>query len=257
MAIAPLGSPTTSTNKPQSPPTSAALDRDAFMKLLVAQLSHQDPLQPMQGTEFVTQLAQFSALEQAMAQSKKMDVVSTQLSGISANEATTLVGKQVTVRGKAIAFDGTTATGSSVTLGGPAAKVSVVVRDANGKAVRTLELGAKPKGALPIAWDGKNDAGQTVPPGSYTLSVSATGADGAPVTTSQDTTGLVTRISFEKGYPELVLDSGATAPISDLVSVSLPSKPLPTEGAFHADHERDVLGCLRSQRGGPGARSGG
>ena len=64
-----------------------ALDRDAFLKLLVAQLSHQDPLKPMEGTEFVTQLAQFTAVEQQLAQSAKLDLISLQLRGLSNNEA--------------------------------------------------------------------------------------------------------------------------------------------------------------------------
>ena len=56
---------------PQSP-----LDKDAFLKLLVAQLQHQDPLKPMEGTEFVTQLAQFTAVEQGAAQTAKLDLIS-------------------------------------------------------------------------------------------------------------------------------------------------------------------------------------
>ena len=60
----------------------------------------------------------------------------------------------------------------------------------------------------------------------YTLKVNATKADGSPVSATQDVTGLVTKISFDKGYPELTLDNGTTTPISDLVGVeALPTKP--------------------------------
>jgi flagellar basal-body rod modification protein FlgD len=196
------------------------MDREAFLKLLVAQISHQDPLKPMEGTEFVTQLSQFAMVEQAIAQSTQLGNVSTQLGGIANNDATALVGKQITVRGKSLTSDGITATTSAVTLSGPAAKVSADILDANGKVVRTLDLGAHAAGALPITWDGKDAAGNPQPKGTYFLKVNATTADGKAVSSTQDVTGVVTKISFEKGYPELTLDNGATAPISDLVGVA-------------------------------------
>lgn len=212
----------TATATPSSSGAKPAIDKDAFLKLLVAQLSHQDPLNPMQGTEFVTQLSQFSIVEQAVAQSKQLELLSTQVTGLSNNEATALVGKSVTVRGHGIAFDGVLATGANVTLGGPATKVTASIKDTAGNVVRTLDLGARPAGSVSVQWDGKDDHGNTVPKGSYSLSVTATDANNAPVHVSQDVTGVVTKVSFDKGYPELTLDTGATAAISDLVSVAAP-----------------------------------
>ncbi|MCU0684270.1 MAG: flagellar hook assembly protein FlgD [Polyangiaceae bacterium] len=206
----------------------SAMDKDTFLKLLVAQISHQDPLKPMEGTEFVTQLAQFSAVEQAMQQSQRLELLSAQMSGLANNAATDLVGKTVTLRGKSVAFDGVTATGASVTLGGAAESVKVTVRDASGKAVRTLDLGAKPAGALAVTWDGKDDAGQPVSAGSYSLEVQAKNADGAAIAVSQDVQGVVKGVFFDKGYPEILLDSGVRAPISDLIGVvgqAAPSSP--------------------------------
>lgn len=195
------------------------VDREAFLKLLVAQLSHQDPLQPMEGTEFVSQLSQFALVEQAVAQSSHLGVLSTQVGGLANNEAIGLVGRTVTVRGSGVAFDGTTATSSSVTLGAPAARVTATLRDVNGRVVRTLELGARPAGALAVHWDGRDANGQPVPRGSYTLAVAAATEDGRPVSVAQEVTGTVARVSFERGYPQLTLDTGVEAPISDLVSV--------------------------------------
>lgn len=195
------------------------MDREAFLKLLVAQISHQDPLKPMEGTEFVTQLSQFAMVEQAISQSTQLTNVSTQLGGIANNDATALAGKRVTMRGKTMAFDGITATTSAVTLDAPAAKVTADVLDSNGKTVRTIDLGAHQAGALPITWDGKDISGQSAPPGNYSLRVSATTANGVAVHTTQDVSGVVKKISFDRGYPELTLDNGATGPISDLVNV--------------------------------------
>lgn len=203
-----------------------ALDREAFLKLLVAQLSQQDPLAPAEGTEFVAQLATFAQVEQAIAQTQRLDLLSTQMRGLSNNEAVGLVGQTVTVRGRAIAYDGVSATGASVTLDGPAQQVTATIRDASGRAVRTLNLGPRPAGALSVAWDGMDDSGQRAAAGSYSVDVRATQADGTAVGVTQDVTGVVARVTFDRGYAELVLDSGARAPIADLVSVAqTPRRP--------------------------------
>lgn len=208
-----------------TPAAAKPLDRDAFLKLLVAQMKNQDPLKPMEGTEYVSQLSQFAMVEQAISQSKGLDTLSAQLGGIANNDAASLAGKKVTMRGQTMAFDGISAVKSAVTLAGPAASVSADVVDASGKVVRTIDLGTRPGGVTSITWDGKDANGNAAAKGTYTLRVKATTADGKPVSVTQDVTGIVTKISFEKGYPELTLDSGATGPISDLVSVD---NPLPT-----------------------------
>ncbi len=220
----PVSSVGSSTGAPATEaPQQGALDREAFLKLLVAQLSHQDPLQPMEGTEFVTQLAQFTAVEQQLIQSSKLDLISLQMTGLANNEAAGLVGKQVTVRGKGVAFDGMTPTATSVTLGAKAETVKVEVRGPDGEIVRTMDLPGHGAGAMPLNWDGKTDEGATAAPGTYTMEVTAEDADGKPVNVTQDVTGTVVSVNFDKGYPELVLDSGVRAPISDLVSVQTPA----------------------------------
>lgn len=199
--------------------SSSSVNRDDFLKLLVAQLSHQDPLQPTEGTEFVQQLSQFSLVEQSLNQSNQLNVISTQLSGLSSNEAVGLVGRAVTVRGHGIAFDGATATSASVNLAANAATVKATIRDSNGRVVRTIDLGPRQAGAVGVQWDGRDDRGNTMPRGTYSLTVEAKTAEGNSVNVTQDVTGRVTSVTFDRGYPELHLDTGVAAPISDLVSV--------------------------------------
>ena len=217
------GATTTPTAGAGSLQSSTGLDKDSFLKLLVAQISNQDPLSPMEGTEFVTQLSQFAMVEQSIAQSTSLGTLSSQIGGIANNDATSLVGKTVTLRGRALEFDGTNAATTSVNLSGASATTKVDIVDANGNVVRTLDMGSKPAGQMSITWDGKTANGQKAPAGSYTVKVTATDAAGSPVTASQDVTGTVKSIGFDKGYPELVLDSGATGSVADLVSVSQPT----------------------------------
>lgn len=196
------------------------LDKEAFLKLLVAQLSHQDPLKPMEGTEFVTQLAQFTSVEQQIMQSQKLDILSTQMQGLAGNEAAMLVGKRVTVQGQGnLNFDGSLAATGSFSLQGNATSVKVDIKDKDGNVVRTMDMKSRNAGAVGVTWDGKNDSGKTMPPGQYSVEVHATDKDGKPVATTQQVSGIVTAVTYDKGYPEVVLDNGVHAPLSELVSV--------------------------------------
>ena len=210
----------TTTSSTASAASSTAMDKNSFLKLLIAQMQHQDPLNPTEGTEYVTQLAQFSLVEQSQNQATQLTNISTQVGGLASNEATALVGKSVTVSNAAgIAWDGLTATGASVNLAASSAKTTVQIQDSTGKTIRTIDAGAHSAGPLPVAWDGKDSTGQTAAKGNYTLKVTATTVDGKSIDVKNTVSGIVTKVNFDKGYPELVLNSGATAPISDLVGV--------------------------------------
>jgi flagellar basal-body rod modification protein FlgD len=222
----PLTSTTDGTASVAASAATPALGQDAFLKLLMAQLQNQDPLQPTDGTEFVTQLAQFSQVEQSVAQSTTLGNIATQLQGLSNANASDLVGKTVTVSGSGMQWNGTYATTANVTLAGPAQQVQVSIQDSQGHVVRTMSLGAEGAGALPITWNGAADSGQPTPAGAYTVRVTATGAGGAPVQVTNAVTGVVTKVSYDQGYPALTLSSGAVAPVSQLVSVGVsPASP--------------------------------
>ncbi|HET9958234.1 MAG TPA: FlgD immunoglobulin-like domain containing protein [Polyangiaceae bacterium] len=203
-----------------------ALGRDAFLKLLVAQLRHQDPLKPQDDSAFVAQLAQFSSLEQTMGINDRLDTLSMQSQGLQNSQVVGLVGKQATVRGNVVTTDGS---GGGVplafTLDGAAEKSTVTVRDSNGNVVRTLEVGKRSAGVVRLTWDGRNDAGTVQPEGSYSIAVSAANEAGGAVSVSQSTKGTVQSVSFDKGYPVLHLDSGVNVPVSDLLQVDSPPSP--------------------------------
>lgn len=199
------------------------LDKNAFLKLLVAQMKNQDPLKPMDNTEFVAQLAQFSNLEQVMGINSRLDTLTVQGQGLQNTEIANLVGKTVTVNGKSVALDGS---GSAVPFGfsidQASASTTVVISDTNGNPIRTMDAGARNAGLVKLTWDGKNDSGVRQNPGPYTVTVTAKTQGGAPIPVTQNGKGRVAAVSFAKGYPELQLDNGLAVPISDLLDVSAP-----------------------------------
>ncbi len=189
-----------------------------FLKLLVAQLRHQDPLNPVQNTEFVTQLAQFTSLEQTMGINSRLDLLANQTRGLANSEAVNLVGQDVVVSGNRLTHEGT---GAPVlfNLDAATAETKVVVLDEFGKEVKTIDLGPQVAGRGQVRWDGTDNTGTRVPPGTYSATISAKSGEGSAVVVSQETTGTVESVSFEQGYAVLKLDNGVSVPVSDLLRV--------------------------------------
>lgn len=198
-----------------------ALGKDAFLKLLIAQVSHQDPLKPMDDTAFVAQLAQFSSLEQSMGINSRLDALSAQERGIANTQIAALVGKNVTVKGSITTLD-SAGIGSplSFTLADSAASVDVTLTDSTGNPVRTVHLGPESAGLVKIVWDGRDNSGVAQPPGAYAVSVVAKDSNGASVDANLESTGVITNVGFEKGFPNLQLDNGVSAPASDLLRIN-------------------------------------
>ncbi len=202
-----------------------AMGQDAFLKLLVAQLKYQDPLKPQDGSAFVAELAQFSNLEQTMGINDRLDMLALQNRGQANTEVVALVGKQATVRGNMVTSDGTgIGTPMAFNLASAADKVSVTIRDQAGQVVRTIDVGAKNGGNVQLMWDGRNDAGIVQPAGTYSVNVTAKDAGDNPVGVTQETKGIVTAVSFDKGYPVLHLENGISVPVSDLLRVDTANK---------------------------------
>jgi flagellar basal-body rod modification protein FlgD len=81
-------------NTPETPKANGpSVDYQSFLKLLVAQMKNQDPTQPMDGTAYVAQLAQFSNVEQSTLMNKKLDQI---LASSSLSQADGIIGRTVT-----------------------------------------------------------------------------------------------------------------------------------------------------------------
>jgi flagellar basal-body rod modification protein FlgD len=174
------GGATGSTSGTTASATSDAADR--FLKLLVAQLQNQDPLNPLDNAEVTTQLAQISTVTGINQLNDTMSALGAAMSVTQVMQAASLVGHDVVVSGNNvdIASGGATAEGG-LELGSDADHVIVTVSDDAGNVVRTMDLGAQKAGDQFFTWDGKTDSGTAAPTGHYTFSATAT-ANGKAVT---------------------------------------------------------------------------
>lgn len=194
------------------------LAKDDFLRLLLTQMQNQDPLSPVDNKEMLAQLAQFSSLEQMQGVSDRLDTLLLAQSSTNQLATTGLVGRSVSYRTDAIDWTGTGTASLQGSLAAPAA-VTVVVRDESGKAVRTLQLGARPAGGLEVTWDGKDQNGNTLPAGRYAVSATAKAGAGADAALELRGRGLVRGVTFEGDAP-LLLIGGSRVKMSDVVDVT-------------------------------------
>lgn len=194
------------------------LGKDDFVKLLMTQLGNQDPTSPMDNQAFVAQLAQFANVELLQGANTRLDTMALATASSNQTLAAGLVGKDVAFKSDSVHLQAGQAAPLEANLAGSATEVTAVVMDASGKPVRTLRLGAQSAGALSASWDGRDDLGQPQPPGDYTVRITASDLAGKSVSVSQRGTGRVSGVSFEQGYPELLV-GGTRLKMSDVIEI--------------------------------------
>ena len=147
------------------------LSQEDFFSLLTTQLAQQDPFKPLDNTEFVAQMAQFSSLESLQAMQNSFSDFATAMTSNQALQASALVGRTVLVPSNIASFNGTTDVNGLVAISSPASNATLRIEDESGQLIRTIELGDLEQGANDFAWDGTDENGFAVVPGFYQLSV--------------------------------------------------------------------------------------
>jgi flagellar basal-body rod modification protein FlgD len=142
---------------------------DRFLKLLVTQLQNQDPLNPMDNAELTSQMAQINTVTGIEKVNTSVMALTAQIVQMQALQGASLVGRDVTVTGNQLTFDGTTAE-AGFALAGPADAVQVDILDGAGKVVESIPLGAQESGRHGFEWD----AAKYPDAAGYTFRVTAT-----------------------------------------------------------------------------------
>jgi flagellar basal-body rod modification protein FlgD len=181
----------------------STLDRDAFLRLLVTQLQNQDPLDPMDAREMVTQLSELTGVEKLESIEAQLGALQIASAGIANVQASGLVGRTVTADLSSLRVEETGDATGAYTLSSSAQSVTITIYDAEGNVLRTIEEPGGPAGSHTYAWDGLDDEGNRVPPGRYRVELSATSESGAPVEARSEVRGMVTSVTYDGGFPEL------------------------------------------------------
>ena len=152
--------------------------QDRFLKLLVTQLKNQDPLNPMDNAQMTSQLAQISTVDGIEKLNATLKMLVAGNSENQAMQAAGMIGHGVLVPGSGLELREGVALGG-VELEVPSDRVTVTIKDGNGLALKTLELGGLDAGAKGYIWDGTTDNGAVAAAGHYTVSVKAMLGDNA------------------------------------------------------------------------------
>ena len=209
--------------------TRLAENFDTFLTLLTTQLKNQDPLSPMDSTQFTQQLVQMTGVEQQLLTNDLLEkLVSNTGSGVAT--AVSLIGKEVRADADLAALSGGKAEWV-YKLDRAATDVKVEVLDSKGRIVQTIAPTDNAAGEHTFKWDGKTAGGSTASDGVYSLRVTAKDSSGATVPTGVVSQGIVTGVQQVDGQT-LVTINGAQIPWEKITLIrEAPKTPTETETA--------------------------
>jgi flagellar basal-body rod modification protein FlgD len=245
------GGGSSSSSSSSSTKGSSDVTKNEFLQLLVTQLKYQDPLSPMDNSQFLSQLAQFQSLEastnmqtelQTLDNDFKSNVSAQQSSATSMNNASSvsLIGKQVRIKETNVLWDDTAGATIPITVNlGNNSAAAVQILDADGKVVKTLNTTTKDsQNSSTVTWDGSTDQGTYAPAGTYTVNIVGQDTDSSLYAFLQDT---VTGVRFtDKGV--MLKIGGRELSASDVTDVAMDSSSASGFDSISSSNAVSLLG---------------
>lgn len=194
-------------------------DFDMFLKLLTAQMQNQDPLDPMDTSEYTQQLVQYSQVEQSIEQTGTLKSILASLGTQNLTQASSLLGKLVEADSATAGLTAEVPAQWSWEADRSVATMTATILDKNGRIVdtRTIESNSA-SGAL--QWDGATSTGKEMGPGSYTMELVAKDASGTVVPVTVHAFGLVSDVQLQNGNVTLTVN-GEKVSTDDLVRIGV------------------------------------
>ena len=198
--------------------SSLAGDMDAFLLLLTTQLKNQDPLSPLEPTEFTNQLVNFAGVEQQIATNDNIEKLLNVQNAVLASAVIGFVGKEVVAdtSGKLPLQNGEAT--FEYTLGSSASNVVMTISDDEGRILFT-KAGETGVGKHEVTWDGKDGKDQTMPAGSYNLSITPLAFSGETIEHTTRVKAVITGISLAHGETKMAA-RGVTMPVEKIETVT-------------------------------------
>ena len=210
---------TTTAPTVQTAAASSTLTQADFLQLLTAQMQNQDPFNPLDNTEMVAQMAQFSQLSATTDMSTTLTAIANKLGAVSPTDAMAYIGKTVLTAGNTAYGRSAGGIAGAIQLGGAASDVNVTISDASGNILHTAELGAQAAGTVNYDWNGTVDStGAAAGTGPFTVQVSANNA-GTPVTATNLVWAPVESVSTASGSTVLTVPGVGTVPVSAIQQI--------------------------------------
>jgi flagellar basal-body rod modification protein FlgD len=199
--------------------TALASDFDTFLKLLTTQMRNQDPLKPLESTEFVAQLAQFSSVEQQIATNKSLTSILEAVTASNAGSLADWLGREVRAA-VPVPYSGRPV---DVTAPEPSfnpKSATLLVIGPDGKTVAEQDFKADDK---MVTWNGKTRDGTAVPHGTYSFAVRFGGEQGVTETHDGSVFVRVTEAQRQTGDVLLKLAGGGSVLANEVQAVRNPA----------------------------------
>ena len=192
-------------------------DYQMFLKLLTTQLQNQDPMNPMDTSQYTQQLVQYSQVEQSIQQNTTLKSILASLGTQNLTQASSLIGRQVETNSAAAGL----AAGSPAQWNWSAPRnvssLVATITDSRGVIVDTRTVDATGANGT-FSWDGLNSKGKQADPGTYTVSFKAADSNGTSLTVTPHAIGKVSDVQLANGAV-LVTVNGMQVSSSDLVRI--------------------------------------
>ena len=192
---------------------------ETFLTILTTQIQYQDPMEPMDSSQFTEQLVQFSSVEQQIKSNQQLENLTSMMTASNALGVLNFVGTNVKVdgsRGQLGSFD-TVPFGFKASTAGSA---EITIRNSNGEIVANFNEVEIKEGDQTFEWDGKDGSGNRLSPGTYSILISAKDANDKRISIDTDTTGIVQNVDLSGSEPMLIIN-GQRIPTSQVLSVGI------------------------------------
>lgn len=206
------------------------LDKNDFLNLFITQLQNQDPLNPKDGTEMASQLAQFNSLEQMMNINTALEQLGTKTEQGHSIQYVNYIGKEVAINNGKIRLENGSVSNASFKTAMPTNRTTMTVRDSLGNIVATKELGAKDAGEHKLDWDGRSKNGEKLPDGIYTFSLAGKGKGKTEIDIPVTTRVRISGIDMQDQGSSFHTDLGKIS-YTDITEISEQKSPAETANA--------------------------
>jgi flagellar basal-body rod modification protein FlgD len=190
-------------------------DFNTFIRLLTAQMNNQDPLEPTSNTEFVSQLASFSSVEQQILTNDKLTSMLDRLGLGEASNVGSWIGKEVLVEGGFAKYSGDPVEVEVEAVDGAKSAV-LVVRDEEGTIIARKPVN---NGATSLTWDGTDTKANPVDPGLYSFRLESSADDKVISTQQARVFAEVSEVRLTEDGTQLVTAGGITVTADDVTAI--------------------------------------
>mgnify|MGYP001215864611 CR=1 FL=1 len=195
-----------------------ALDKDAFLKLLVAEIQNQNPLEPMDNQKFVDQMTQFTTMEQMTNMSESFQDFIEASMATTKLQASAVVGKYAVIEGNEIKFQDNSAEGVVFNVE-EAGEVLIRITNQDGKQIREENVGYKEAGIHGYQWDGRDDSGTVQAEGTYNYQLVVVDSTGQEKTFGGVDGGTVEAVQFVDNSIYVIVN-GQKYNFEDIIEIS-------------------------------------